>query len=140
MDSGGLNPGRSRPMPLSVLSASLGADVALNNTANYFDGPSVATGAAGTWDVSATITLQDTAGAATFHVKLWDGTTVIASCTLQSVGINSTLCAALSGVIAAPAGNLRMSAKDVTSVSGKILFSQSGNAKDSTITARRIRA
>src|SRR6516165_6342556 len=64
---------------MPVLAASLGADVLLNNTANYFDGPSVAQGTTRTWWASGTITVLDTGAAATIHAKLWDGTTVISS-------------------------------------------------------------
>jgi hypothetical protein len=56
-----------------------GADVPLNNTANYFDGPSTAQGASGTWFAAGTITLTDTGTTAIYACKLWDGTTVISS-------------------------------------------------------------
>jgi len=45
---------------------------------------------------------------------------------------------ALSGFIASPAGNIRISCKDVTATTGKILFNASGNSKDATISAMRI--
>ncbi len=117
---------------------SLGSDVALNNVSNYFDGPSVAQGATGTWFVSGTVTLQDTAGGGRFQAKLWDGTTVIASAESVSVGASEYMSIALSGYLATPAGNLRISVKDPTSTSGKIIFNVTGNSKDSTITAFRI--
>lgn len=117
---------------------SLGADVALNNVANYFDGPSIAQGTTGTWFVSGTITVNDTAGAAGIVVKLWDGTTVIASAWVLVDSANAMRPVSLSGYITSPAGNLRMSAKDLSSASGAIKFNQSGNSKDSTITAIRI--
>lgn len=63
---------------LSSLTNSLGADVLLNNTANYFDGPSIAQCSTGTWFASGTVTLNDSA-TAVMQCKLWDGTTVIAS-------------------------------------------------------------
>ena len=122
----------------STITNSLGADVALNNIANYFDGPSVAQGTVGTWDVSGTVTLSDTAGAAAFDCKLWDGTTVIASCRhIQNVA-NNPISVCLSGRLASPAGNLRISVIDISSTSGKIAFNLTGNSKDSTITAIRI--
>jgi len=128
----------SNTFNLTPITNSLGADVALNNTANYFDGPSIAQGTSGTWFVSGTISLIDTAGTAQFQVKLWDGTTVIASTVTQSTGDNLERSVSLSGYLASPAGNLRISAKDVSSTSGKILYNQSGNSKDSTISAIRI--
>ena len=123
---------------ISVLTNSLSADVALNNTAAYFDGPSVAQGASGTWDVTVTITVTSTSGVDAFDCKLWDGTTVIAS----GRGSNSVATAhttiTLSGVLASPAGNIRISVKDPSSINGIMRFNQTGNGKDSTITAKRI--
>ena len=122
------------------ITASLGANVAMNNTANYFDGPSVAQGTSGTWFASGTIGVQDTTvGNNVIQVKLWDGTTVIASCFAVLSGATSSAAAiSLSGFISAPAGNIRISAKDVTTTAGLILFNGTGNSKDSTITAIRI--
>lgn len=123
---------------MAPITASLSGDVSLNNTANYFDGPTIAQGSTGTWFVSGTVTLIDTAGSSDFDVKLWDGTTVIASCETQSSTVGAHIAASLSGYLAAPAGNLRISVKDKTSTSGAIKFNLSGNSKDSTITAIRI--
>ena len=122
----------------SVLTNALAADVALNNTANYFDGPSVAQGAVGTWLVVGSVTLRDVNGAATFGVKLWDGATVIASCTLSTPAINTSCPATLTGVITAPVGNLRISVRDFTSTGGEIKANGSGSGKDSVITAVRL--
>lgn len=121
---------------LSPITASLGADVNLSNTGTYFDGPSIAQGTSGTWFVSGTVTLFDTASAQ-HAVKLWDGTTVISSVFTFSTANNYTSIS-LSGFIALPASNLKLSVKDVTTVNGKIIFNGSGNSKDSTITAIRI--
>ena len=117
---------------------SLGANVALNNTANYFDGPSVAQGTSGTWFVSGSIVVADTAGAAQINAKLWDGTTVIASGTVNLTAANLGLQISLSGYLASPAANIRISARDVTSTSGLIVSNGSGNSKDVTLTAIRI--
>jgi hypothetical protein len=122
----------------SPITSSLGADVALNNTANYFDGPSIAQGTSGTWFVTGTVTVDDTSGAAVIDAKLWDGNTVIASCRDFVQSANRATVINLSGYIASPAGNLRISVKDSTNTSGKIVFNASGNSKDSTITAIRI--
>lgn len=126
------------PLPTPITN-STSADVALNNTANYFDGPSIAQGTAGTWFVSGTVTLVDTtfAGAATF-CKLWDGTTVIDSAAINPPGANFFASVTLSGVITSPASNLRISCRDASATTGKIIFNNSGNSKDSTITAFRI--
>ena len=123
----------------SQVTNSLSGDVALNNTANYFDGPSVAQGTSGTWFVSGTVTVTDTASSpAGFNIKLWDGTTVVASQQISVPTATYNGQCALSGFITSPAGNLRISVRDVTATSGKIVFNNSGNAKDSTITAFRI--
>jgi len=123
---------------LGQLTNSLGANVALNNTSNYFDGPSVAQGSTGTWWVSGTITANDTAGAANIQCKLWDGTTVIASGQASISAVNLSVSFGLSGFITSPAGNLRISCKDAASTSGNLLFNASGNSKDSTVSAFRI--
>jgi len=123
---------------MSPITNSLGADVALNNTANYFDGPSVAQGTAGTWFVSGHVQCSDNTVAADFYVKLWDGTTLIASGHILLPSAGNRLGIHLSGVITSPTGNLRISVRDPSSVSGFILYNQSGNAKDCTITAIRI--
>jgi hypothetical protein len=123
---------------LSSFYAALGADVALNNTANYFDGPSVAQGSTGTWFVSGTVTIADTtASVNTVMAKLWDGTTVLSSGVVTLFGAGATTIA-LSGIITSPAGNLRISARDASQTTGKIAFNNSGNSKDSAISAIRI--
>lgn len=126
------------PLTMSPITNSLSGDVALSNTGTFFDGPSVAQGTAGSWFVSGTVTCTDSGGIAVFHVKLWDGTTVIAStdCTNRAANIGAT--ASLSGFLASPAGNLRISVEDSSATTGKILFNVSGSSKDSTITAVRI--
>lgn len=121
------------------ITASLGADVALNNTANYFDGPSVAQGTAGIWFVFGTVCMLDTAGGAGYEAKLWDGTTLIASGVSYSGIANGVVSISLMGFLpTAPVGNFRISVKDRTNTTGKIVFNNSGNSKDSTITAIRI--
>lgn len=128
----------SNTINLTPITNSLSGDVTLNNTGTYFDGPSVAQGSTGTWFVSGTVTCLDSAGAGTFIAKLWDGTTIIASCDIQTSGSGIIASMALSGYLATPAGNLRISVKDAASTSGLIKFNSTGNSKDSTITAIRI--
>lgn len=122
----------------SPITNSLSGDVTLNNTGTYFDGPSIAQGTTGTWFVTGTVTLIDTVGAAAMNVKLWDGTTVIASARTTCGAAGNTMSVSLSGFIAGPAANIRISANDATSTSGAIKSNASGNSKDSTITAIRI--
>ncbi len=122
---------------LAPITNSLSGDVALNNTANFFDGPSVAQGTAGTWFVSGTVTVLDTSPAA-IYAKLWDGTTVIASARTYISTAGQDISITLSGFLATPAGNLRISVRDVTNTSGNIKFNDTGLSKDSTISAYRI--
>jgi hypothetical protein len=124
---------------LPTLTNSLSGDVALNNTGTYFDGPSVAQGSTvKLWLAMGGVQLTDTAGAANFNVKLWDGTTIIDSKRTQVSGASQNTTVSLSGRIQTPAGNIRISVNDVTSTSGKIQFNASGNSKDSTITVIQI--
>lgn len=122
----------------SYYTNALSGDVSLNNTASYFDGPSIAQGTSGTWFVVATINVTDTAGTAAYIFKLWDGTTVIDSITASGTATNALVAVTLSGYITAPAGNIKVSVRDTSSTSGKILFNQSGFSKDSVISAIRI--
>ena len=123
---------------LSPITNSLSGDVALNNTALYFDGPSVAQGTVGTWFVSGSVSING-GGNNVIYVKLWDGTTVIASgyttCD-NTTGVAGVV--HLAGFITTPAGNLRISARDITATSGSMLFNITGNSKDCNITAIRI--
>jgi len=122
---------------LSKITASLGSDVALNNSSNYFDCPSVAQGTSGIWFASGNVVFTDTVPASVF-CKLWDGTTVIDSgaATVNTSGYFATV--SLSGFISSPAGNIRISCKNSGDTTGSIKYNASGNSKDSTITAFRI--
>jgi hypothetical protein len=133
-----VNSSGSLAVSLSKITASLSGDVSLSNVANYFDGPSIAQGTTGTWFVSGSVSVLDTASGANFSFKLWDGTTIIASGFCDTNAANAARVVALSGYLASPAGNLRISVKDSTSVNGKIKFNSSGNSLDSTISAIRI--
>ena len=120
----------------SNTSAVLGADVNVNNTANYFDGPALSQGTAGTWFVQSTLTVTCPSASQVF-CKLWDGTTVIASAVVElAAGSNNSVC--LSGIIASPAAGLKMSVRNASFTTGKIVFNASGNSKDGTISAQRI--
>ena len=135
---GDLSADRTHAVSLTTASNVLGADVALNNTANYFDGPSMAQGTSGTWFVSGYVTVEATASASFIHAKLWDGTTVIASGVADTVAATGTEVISLSGIITAPAGNLRISCKSVTTNTGLIKFNATGNSADSAIYGIRI--
>lgn len=123
---------------LQKFTSSLAGDVALGNVSAYGNGPSVAQGTAGTWLAMGTVTVVDTGGAAQIRAKLWDGTTIIASTQELSVAANSYISIPLSGYITSPAGNIRIDVQDASNTTGKILFNQSTNSKDSTVTVVRI--
>ncbi len=124
---------------LTSVTATLSSSVVLNNTANYFDGPSVAQGSTGTWLASGTVTVIDSANA-NFVAKLWDGTTVIASGAANNVTGGAFASIALSGTLAAPAGNIKISARDLTNTSGGIQAGASAGTTGacSVLTAIRI--
>ena len=120
----------------SPITNSLTADVTCNNTALYFDGPSVAQGSTGTWFASGTVTVGAPQGHSVYF-KLWDGTTVIASAWNTLNAASHATAVALSGYISSPAGNIRISVRDASGTTA-IYWNESGNEKDSTITAFRI--
>lgn len=123
---------------LSSITNSLGADTAISN-AGYTDGPSVAQGTTGTWWASGAVTFLDTSGATQIKFKLWDGTTVIASASIATPAANFTASVTLSGYLASPAGDLRISATSTAAgATSTFIFNASGNSKDCTISAVRI--
>jgi len=124
--------------PIAPIANAISANIGLTSTGTYFDGPSVAQGSSGTWLALGTLTMNDTAGGARFNVKLWDGTTVIASTSVLEPNSGNIVTASLHGFITNPAGNLRLSAEDISSSSGLMLYNESGLVKDCNITAIRI--
>lgn len=121
----------------SALTNSLNIDIALTTTA-YIDGPMVAQGSVGTWFASGTVTVTNDTGGSVISAKLWDGTAVIAS--TEQITVSSGIAQvslSLSGMLASPVGNLRISVSCSTST-GNIVFNATGNSKDSTITAYRV--
>lgn len=117
----------------------LSADVNLNNTANFFDGPSVAQGTSGTWWASGQVTVSSTSAATSLQAKLWDGTTVIASGRVEIPGANQRAIIPLSGYLASPAANIRISVKDSGTTGGVIYANVSGiGNSDSTLSVLRI--
>lgn len=126
-------------LSITSVTNTLGANVVLNNTGTYFDGPSCAQGVSGTWLATGVVTLTDSGTAPTnFSIKLWDGTTVMASSAVSLSAVAGDINCAISGIITAPAGNIRISVKDSTHTTGAIAFNDSGNSKDSTLTVIRI--
>lgn len=135
---GDLSANRTLGVNLTTVSNSIGGNVAMNNTANYFDGPSVAQGSTGTWDFTGGVSVTDTGVGANIVCKLWDGTTVVDSKSVTTTAVGQNLTMSLSGTIASPAANGRISCRDTTATTGLILSNASGNSKDSTLKATRI--
>lgn len=122
----------------------LAADVALNNVANFFNGPNTGSiGANGqTWWITATAFFADTAGAAVVEAAIFNGAAYIADATsavyLANVGVTITLDAIVT--LSAPA-TFTLRAKDQSSTSGLLLTT--GNTtgianKATSITAVRL--
>ncbi len=141
MFSTGVGPGNgwviTSASPVSVsLTNSLGGNTALS-TGAYSDGPSVTQSTFGTWFASGQIVGLCTPNAQVYNVKLWDGTTVINSAQ-QFADAGAAALIPLSGVITNPTSNIRISAQVGVSVATNMVFNQSGNSKDCTLTAVRI--
>ena len=62
--------------------------------------------------------------------KSWYGTTVIASASATTRGANFVQAISLSGTLASPVGNIRISCKDIQSANGKIVFNSTDNSND----------
>lgn len=125
---------------LSFVTNSLTSDVTMTTGGTYYDGPSVPQGTSGTWFASGTITIVPGGSGETHNIKLWDGTTIIASTGLHTNSNAVPFPVSLSGYLSSPAANIRISATTSAnaSPSDKIAFNASGNSKDSTLTAIRI--
>lgn len=115
---------------------SIVSNVAL--TTAFADGPSVAQGTSGTWYATGHVTLADTAAVGSFICKLWDGTTVMDSATATGGVTSQNVQIALSGRLASPAANIRISCKDTATTTGLMLASASGLGLDSTVTVLEI--
>jgi hypothetical protein len=123
---------------LTTATNSIGADVTMNNIANYFDGPSMAQGTSGTWFASGQIVATSGAVGDDIFCKMWDGTTVIDSAKMTIPVANFRVLIALSGVLASPAANIRISCRSPNNTAGAMQFNGSGNSKDGTISGIRI--
>jgi hypothetical protein len=109
------------PWPLTSITASLGGSVPLSVASTFYTGPTVAQGTVGKWFVSGQVNVYDSnVGSNNFTVKLWDGTTILAQSTFNCASAIYGQCS-LSGVISAPAGNLRISVEDTSTTFGSII-------------------
>lgn len=122
---------------LNKLTNSLAAGVAISNVA-FTDGPTVIQGTSGNWFVSGTVTIIPSSNQI-IKVILWDGNNIIASTSANNSagGPGISISLSLSGFVSNPTGNLRISAQ-LGSGSGTFQANNSGEGKDSTITAIQI--
>lgn len=126
---------------LTKFTNSLAADVEITATATWTDGPTVAQGSTGVFLAIGTVSIDmGLFAGGTADVKLWDGTTVIASAHESAQGASATeTSVSLSGYITNPTGNIRMSVKvSHRNPTAWIFADESGAAKDSTVSAIRI--
>jgi hypothetical protein len=126
----------SAGVSLSTATAVLGADVNMGVINTYASGPSMSQGTSGTWWVTGTITINNSA-ADDHQCKLWDGTTVIASAATNVVA-GGRVSVHLGGYLASPAANIRIDCKGLTTATGKMEFNRTGNSKDSSVFGIRI--
>ncbi len=124
---------------LTYLTASLSTATLVAGDATT--GPSVAQGSSGTWYATGVASFVDTAAARSVSTKLSDGTTIIASSVTVTFGAAAINSIALSGIITAPAGNIRLIA--ATGTTGTLTMISTSNlivpqTNMSTLTVIRI--
>lgn len=137
------SPRATVPVANSGATTFLGADVALNNTANFFNGPNTGSiGASGqVWLISGLGTMTDTAGAANLELAIHDGTNYLANSSVV-VAVNIRAFVVVQVVVTLTgATTFTLRAKDANSTSGTL--HTTGNAtgianKATSITAVRL--
>jgi len=83
---------------ITYQTAALSADVSMANATQWYDGLTISL-AAGTWLVLANILVASSGGgSAVVEGRLWDGTNTVASADIGSVGANTLVPFALSGI------------------------------------------
>jgi len=127
----------SRPS-LGSFTSALGANVTLNNTAAWFDGPSITQGTTGVFLVVAHATLTNPSTNCNPSARLYDGTTVWASGRSSTWTAGGLTCISISALVTNPAGNLRLQGNDPQFTNTIMSFNASGQSKDTMINAVRI--
>ena len=122
---------------LTYVTSTSTVTINLNTTATTFDGPFVTQGTSGVWLAFGSVTISDSAAPNQTHVKLWDGTTVIASGEARVTALNVGASVLLSGIISNPASNLKVSMVCNTAT-GIMLYNFTPYLKDCYLTAIRI--
>ncbi len=119
---------------LTYLTKATTVDISPPTTA-FTDIISVTQGTSGTWLATATITAFS-ASNINFFPRLWDGTTVFVSATNPNGQVGFHVATSISGIIANPVGNIRLSIAATAAYTVKFNFS--GNSLDTSMTALRI--
>lgn len=128
------NSGATAPQWASIGSGSttfLAADVALSDIATYFSGPNTGSiGASGQkWLIMGVATCVDTAGAATFAVRLWNGSAAIADNSSASTAANLQVAIPIHAIVTLSAATtFTLQAKDATATTGALSTSGSASA------------
>lgn len=140
------NSGATAPEWVSVPTGAqtfLGGDVALNNTANFFD--IVNTGSIGAsgqkWLIIVVANVTDTGAAAQCTARIWDGTTVFAAVNYTVTAANVETFVTLAAIVSPSAATTYyLSCKDTTNATGVVQTTAvSGTANKATsITAVRL--
>ncbi|WP_375764241.1 hypothetical protein ACE10X_13240 [Bradyrhizobium sp. Pha-3] len=124
---------------VGAVTNALAANVSITNTTSFFDGPTSSQGAAtGIFFVSGCVSLFNSTATNGYLVRLWDGTTIVASTVVSSTATNQSIAVQISGLIANPAGAIRISVRNTASSSSIMQFNGSGDSKDCNITVYRI--
>lgn len=122
----------------------LGADVALNATGNYQNGPNTGSiGAASqTWLIMGTACMLDTVGACHFNVRFTDGSSFYSDTAGSSGGANLMASVSISKIITLSAATtFTLTAKNSTATTGKLLTTATNagvNNQSTFITAVRL--
>jgi hypothetical protein len=141
----GVLPNVSNFTGTSYVQSFLGASVALNNTANYFNGPNTGSiGANGqVWQITIVATMVDTSAAAALEAAIHDGSAYLATSVATSPAANFNVSVTVTAlVLLTAATTFTLRARDGNSVNGSLLTSGVIAAianKSTSITAVRIK-
>lgn len=101
----------------------LGGDVSLNNNSNYFDicNTGLIGDAGQLWRIDGVACVLDTAGAATFKVRIWDGTTVFYETEVTTAGANLSIAIPAIAIVTPASPTIYyLSVKDLTANTGVV--------------------
>jgi len=117
----------------------LGSNVALNNTGQWFIGPTLTLGT-GVWLVFGTATINAAASGARVSVRLTDGTNVkdSSSTTWPSALTPAIVHFGLVGIFTNPGAAVRIEGNNADSTGGGFVYNQTSQGRDCTLKAIRI--